>query len=162
MFEFEMKGTMDDLIQLEKELLEHLGFGKHYDNKIDNFPEGDYLDVAKKYNVKELETEHEAQLKEDYGPVYFLKNFPEYTSPFWNMKMDPKTGLSKKVDVIIHGHETIGSAERSTDKDVMRNMFHTISDGGYADILYSKFSKERVACKKRFGMYLPDQPMKPM
>ena len=26
----------------------------------------------------------------------------------------------------------------------MKKQFHTISDGGYADILYSKFSKERV------------------
>ena len=25
-----------------------------------------------------------------------------------------------------------------------------------------KFSRQRVACKKRFGLYLPDQPAKPM
>jgi H/ACA ribonucleoprotein complex subunit 3 len=25
-----------------------------------------------------------------------------------------------------------------------------------------KFSRQRVACKKRFGMYLPDSPMKPL
>lgn len=25
-----------------------------------------------------------------------------------------------------------------------------------------KFSKQRVACKKRFGMYFPDSPMKQM
>ena len=25
-----------------------------------------------------------------------------------------------------------------------------------------KFSGQRVACKKRFGIYLPDQPQKPM
>jgi len=54
MFEFEMKGNLDDLINMEKELLEHLGYGKKED-----FPEGDYIDVAKKYNVKELEHEHE-------------------------------------------------------------------------------------------------------
>lgn len=40
--------------------------------------------------------------------------------------------------------ETFGSAERSEDPEEMRHMFHTISDGKYADILYSKFSKERV------------------
>ena len=40
--------------------------------------------------------------------------------------------------------ETIGSAERSTDKDQMRDTFHTISDGGYAQLLYRKFGKERV------------------
>jgi len=40
--------------------------------------------------------------------------------------------------------ETIGSAERSTDKEQMRDTFHTISDGQYADLLYNLFGKERV------------------
>ena len=40
--------------------------------------------------------------------------------------------------------ETIGSAERSTDKKQMRDTFHTISDGQYADLLYKLFGKERV------------------
>ena len=44
----------------------------------------------------------------------------------------------------MHGIETIGSAERSCDPEEMKKQFHTISDGGYADILFSKFSKERV------------------
>jgi len=144
MFEFESKGTMDDLIQLEKELLEYLGFSKDmYPNNL--YPEGDYEDVAKKYDVNILEHEHETRLEKDHGPVYFLKNFPERTSPFWNMAFceDDKTH-SKKVDVIIHGIETIGSAERSCDKEAMRHTFNTISDGGYADMLYGNFTKERV------------------
>ena len=144
MFEFESKGDMDDLLQLEKELLEHLGFNR--DMYPDNvYPEGDYEDVAKKYDVDILEHEHETQLEKDYGPVYFLKNFPERTSPFWNMACcegDPT--LSKKIDVIIHGVETIGSAQRSCDKEAMRHTFNTISDGGYAATLYSNFTKERV------------------
>ncbi len=49
-----------------------------------------------------------------------------------------------KIDVILHGVETIGSAERSTNKEEMRDMFYTISDGQYKDILYTQFSKERV------------------
>jgi len=144
MFEFESKGTMDDLIQLEKELLEYLGFSKDmYPNNV--YPEGDYEDVAKKYEVDILEHEHETQLEKDYGPVYFLKNFPERTSPFWNMRFcDDDITHSKKVDVIIHGIETIGSAERSCDKEAMRNTFNTISDGGYAAMLYGNFTKERV------------------
>ena len=40
--------------------------------------------------------------------------------------------------------ETIGSAERSTNVEEMRDTFHTISDGGYAQLLYRKFGKERV------------------
>jgi aspartyl/asparaginyl-tRNA synthetase len=142
MFEFEMKGTLNDMIQLEKELLEHLGFGGK-----DTFSEGNYLDVAEKYETKELEHEHEAQLKRDYGPVYFLKMFPNYTSPFWNMKQsldDNKIGLANKVDVILHGVETIGSAERSNDPEEMRHQFYTISNGHYANILFSNFTKERV------------------
>ena len=51
---------------------------------------------------------------------------------------------SNKIDVILAGQETIGSAERSCDKDEMREMFYTISDGQYKDILYREFSKERV------------------
>jgi len=53
-------------------------------------------------------------------------------------------GTSKKIDVILGGMETIGSAERSTDKEQMRETFYTISDGGYANLIIEKFGKERV------------------
>tara|TARA_B100001094_G_C18021967_1_gene715611 strand:- start:298 stop:837 length:540 start_codon:yes stop_codon:yes gene_type:complete len=144
MFEFETRGGMDELVQLEKELLEFLGFKKEmYPDNV--YPEGDYEDVAQKYNVDLLEHEHETKLEEDHGPVFFLKNFPERTSPFWNMALheDDKTH-AKKVDVIIHGIETIGSAQRSCDKEAMRQTFNTISNGEYANMLYANFSKERV------------------
>ena len=42
------------------------------------------------------------------------------------------------------GMETIGSAERGTDVDEMRSQFYTISDGGYAELLFDLFGKERV------------------
>ena len=102
------------------------------------------MKVAQKYNTQEIEHEHEAKLAKDYGEVFFLKNFPFHTSPFWNMKANFTTKKSNKIDVILHGVETIGSAERSTDRDEMREMFYTISDGQYKDILYSQFSKDRV------------------
>lgn len=140
MFEFEMKGGMDKLLELEKELLEHLGFGSTQE-----FPEDDYVEIAKRYNTIELEHSHEEQLRKDNGPVYFIKNFPVYTSPFWNMKLsEENNSVSNKVDVILHGMETIGSAERSTSKEEMRKQFYSISDGGYANILFSNFTKERV------------------
>ena len=44
----------------------------------------------------------------------------------------------------MHGVETIGSAERSCDTDYMRKQFYGISDGNYAKILFSNFTKERV------------------
>jgi len=143
MFEFETKGSMEDMMQLEKELLEHLGFKKEmYPDNL--YPEGDYNDVAKKYEVDILEHEHETQLEKDYGPVYFLKNFPERTSPFWNMARNDDGETAKKVDVIIHGIETIGSAQRSCDKEAMRKQFNEISNGEYANTLFAQFSKERV------------------
>ena len=143
MFEFELKGGMEELVQLERELLEYMGF-KTPEGNVD-YPREKYVKVAEKYGVRELENEHEEQLGEEYGPVFFLTDFPNYTSPFWNMKQsDEVEGEAKKVDVIIHGIETIGSAERSCDPEEMARQFHTISDGGYANILYSKFSKDRV------------------
>lgn len=140
MMEYESKGDMGDLQNLTSELLEHLGF-----DKLDgSYPEGDYLDICDKYQVDELNNDHELQLQRDYGDVFFLKNFPFVSSPFWNMKSDFTTQTSSKIDVILHGFETIGSAERSCDKDEMREMFNTISDGQYRDILYREFTKERV------------------
>ena len=138
MFEFECKGTKKDLIKLEMELLEFLGFGKK-----DLFPHGAYSDIADKYAVGELEHEHEERLRKDYGPVFFLEDFPNYTSPFWNMQQGTNDS-AKKVDVIMHGVETIGSAERSCDPEEMRRQFYSISDGHYAKILFSNFTKERV------------------
>jgi len=139
MFEFEMKGGMDALLQMERELCEHLGFGKATE-----FPEEDYDVVAHKYQTEELEHEHETRIETDYGKVFMLKNFPNTTSPFWNMRQNPDGKHANKVDVIIHGVETIGSAERSIDINEMREQFYRISDGGYANILFSNFTKERV------------------
>ena len=141
MFEFELKGGMDELRKVEMELLEYLGFKKNAEGI---YPQGNYDDVCEEYGVDELENEHEERLEKDHGPVFFLENFPERTSPFWNMKLQQNKTHSNKIDVIIHGIETIGSAERSCNPDEMKDKFHTISDGGYADILYSQFSKERV------------------
>jgi aspartyl/asparaginyl-tRNA synthetase len=131
---------MDKMLEVERELLEYLGFGEK-----DSFPADDYVNIAERYNCKELEHEHEEQLRKDHGPVYFIKNFPNYTSPFWNMKQsEDKEGIANKVDVILHGMETIGSAERSMCIKDMRHQFYTISDGNYANILFSNFTKERV------------------
>ena len=42
------------------------------------------------------------------------------------------------------GMETIGSAARGTDVEEMREQFYTISEGGYAELLFNLFGKERV------------------
>lgn len=140
MFEFELPGGIDELIKIEAELLEYLGFGK-----VDSFPKGVYADVAKEYGVNELEREEETLIGKDHGPVFFLTDFPEYTSPFWNMKRNEQNPeISEKVDVLLHGMETIGSAERSCNVKEMRDTFYTIEDGKYAQRLFDMFGKERV------------------
>jgi len=137
MFEFETKGDINDLRKLEEELLEFLGFGKR-----ESYHYGEYQEIAEYYGVKELTAKEEQRIWQDFGPVFFLSKFPQYTSPFWNMKM--VGSLANKIDVILYGIETIGSAERSTDPEAMRQSFHTISDGMYANLLYAQFTKERV------------------
>lgn len=136
MIEWEIPGDMETLIQMETDLLHYLGF------QPETFPRDTYANVAQRYNVKELEHEHENRIDTDYGNVFFLTDFPQFTHPFWNMKV--KNNLAKKVDVIIHGQETIGSAERSCNKEEMRQSFYTISNGQYAKTLFNKFTRERV------------------
>jgi aspartyl/asparaginyl-tRNA synthetase len=138
MFEFEFKGTMEDLIVLQKELLTHLGYGK-YDYYVN-----DYKAIAEEFGTVELEHEHEERLYKEKSPVSFISNFPEFTSPFWNMRRNPHDDTSKKVDVILSGQETFGSAERETDKDVMRERFNTIMDGAYKAKLFELFGEERT------------------
>ena len=151
MFEFEAPGNFEDLLQMENDLCKYLGFscdhGRAPYNDLD-FPGGMYDGVRAKYCVDELEAKQEEELYQEYGDVFFLTRFPESTSPFWNMKIDGKSAsgenLANKCDVIMGGMETIGSAERATDVDEMRNQFYTISEGGYADLLFNLFGKERV------------------
>ncbi|MBI3573442.1 transposase [Candidatus Kaiserbacteria bacterium] len=137
MFEFETHGGMKELQKLETELLEFMKFGT-----ASSFKELEYVDAAKHYGVEEIKAPDEAKMEKDYGPVVFLKNFPLYTSPFWNMKKEGDS--AHKIDVILYGIETIGSAERSTDPDEMRDLFNTISDGMYAKTLFAQFGPDRV------------------
>jgi len=134
MFEFEMPGDVNDLEVMERELCDALGFGECTAKA--------YKEWADEFGVAELENDHEEQMCSQNGTC-MITDFPNYTSPFWNMKQNGD-GTAAKIDVIIAGQETIGSAERSANPDEMREMFHTISDGMYADLLYSKFGKERV------------------
>jgi len=147
MFEFETHGGMEEMMVLQRELLEYLGYGP-----ASSFPEGDFDDVAVelgKPGTDDINANDEMELRRRYGEVFFLKNFPNSTSPFWNMQQhdrdDPKyPDHAKKVDIIMSGHETIGSAERSCDPDEMRHQFYTISDGGYANKIFKEFTRSRV------------------
>ena len=79
---------------------------------------------------------------QDISDAILLCNFPERTNPFWNMKRE--NGTAKKIDVLLCGQETIGSAERSTDKEQMRETFFSIEDGRYAEKLFDLFGYNRV------------------
>ena len=153
MFEFEGRGDLVNLRNTERDLLRHLGFGKK-----DPFVTMNYDKASKTYNADIIEDLEEGKLCTDYGPVVFLERFPEHTSPFWNMywerygieheadgkKVWEQVTHARKIDVIIHGQETIGSAEREISPEVMRERFETTSDGAYAQKLRDLFGEERV------------------
>ncbi len=151
MFEFEARGTLADLQKLEAELCEYLGLGKR-----DEFSRKSYDELAIQYGTDELTDEYEKKIAKEYGRVVFLEKFPERTSPFWNMRRSG--GHAHKIDVIIDGMETIGSAERSSDPREMRERFHTISGGEYARLLYDTFGKERVESELEGFLSLPFFP----
>lgn len=138
MFEFELPGDIKALRQFETELLEHLGFGEQAD-----FHYKTYDELSAHYKTDDLTHAEENAMATDFGQVVFCRDFPVRTSPFWNMKPKGKEH-AHKIDVIIGGNETIGSAERSTDVTQMRESFHTISEGKYAQKLYDLFGRKRV------------------
>ena len=138
MFEFEFPRSVDDLKAMEYELCEYLGF--------DALTEKTYAEWQQHFGLAsdvEMEAEHELAMQAEFGSS-LITNFPEMTSPFWNMSRNDDGLTAKKMDVILGGMETIGSAERSCDVDMMRDTFHSITDGEYSALLYKLFGKDRV------------------
>lgn len=138
MFEFEARGDFEDLKNLKLELLIYLGFNPSI------IMEKTYDEVAEKFGVKELTAKEEDRILKEITPALLLTEFPEHTSPFWNMKRNVINETANKVDAILFGIETIGSAQRENDTEIMEQRFHSISDGMYANLLYSHFGKHRV------------------
>lgn len=137
MFEFETHGNMTSLHTILEELCVWMGFGSQ-----DSFMQGDYKNVASYFGTEEIKANHEMNIWQNFSHVFFLKNFPTYTHPFFNMKKEGDH--AKKIDAILYGMETVGSAERSCNIEEMREMFHTISNGMYAKLLFNHFGTERV------------------
>jgi hypothetical protein len=135
MFEFEGRGSFADLQQLEDELVVHLGF--------DAPLSFEYEELCKRYDTQILSAEHESMMYNEIGSVISLEKFPTRSHPFWNMSY-AGDGTFNKIDVIMHGMETIGSASRSCNPAEMREFFYTVSDGEYAQLLFKKFTRERV------------------
>lgn len=149
MFEFESKGGIDDMRRVEAELLEFLGFSAPISLQ--------YSDMCKKYGICDIDSNHELTMQREYGNVISLEHFPQHTHPFWNMK-HTKDFIYNKIDVILYGMETIGSAERSTNVEEMRHNFHNISDGQYAKLLFNAFGEERVINELNEYLSLPMFP----
>ena len=140
MFEFEAPGDFIDLLNMERDLVYHLGIA---DKGTEPFPEKGYGMWCEDFDCDELDHDHEQMISDSHpSGVGFITQFPYHTSPFWNMKKEGD--LANKCDVIMGGMETIGSAERSADPKEMEDQFHTISDGEYAELLFKLFGKERV------------------
>jgi aspartyl/asparaginyl-tRNA synthetase len=138
MFEFEGRGDIKELLKVERELLKSLGFVAGM-----GFSTNTYEDLCKERGKTILDHDDEGWLCKEYTSCAFITKFPDRTSPYWNMK-DNGDGTAEKVDVIIHGQETIGSAERSCNPDEMWHNFLTIMEGEYAKKLYELFGEKRV------------------
>ena len=138
MFEFEFPGNINDLKAMEYELVDYLGFDKPTEKTYADWQE--YYGFASGY---ELSAEEEGKMYNEFSTA-IITDFPEFTSPFWNMSRYEDGVRSKKIDVILGGMETIGSAERSTDVDMMRDTFHSITNGEYSKLLFDLFGKDRV------------------
>lgn len=135
MFEFESHGGFNELKQLEEELLLFLGFEQPIPIL--------YEDACKKYETETIEAHHETVLANEISTVISLEKFPSPTHPFWNMKYSGN-GVYNKIDVLLHGMETIGGAERETDKEKMREGFFAMTQGKYSQLLFNRFGRERV------------------
>jgi aspartyl/asparaginyl-tRNA synthetase len=149
MFEFESHGDMEVLKKTEIELLDFLGLGSPVSCL--------YEDICQQYGISEIKSDHELMMQQDYGNAILLQKFPQRTDPFWNMKHDAN-GIFSKVDVILYGMETIGSAERSTNVNEMRDNFFSISDGQYSKLLFNAFGKDRVVAELDEYLSIPMFP----
>lgn len=149
MFEVEIPGDFEALRRFQTESLDYLGFSKFKkDGKYPTMTYAETLDYFGLPKGTEITSEHEEKLiYHEFGPVFFLERFFNYTSPFWNMLRDGD--LAVKRDIIIAGMETRGSAQRSCNSEEMWNEFHTISGGRYAKKMFKDFGKERVLTELR-------------
>lgn len=155
MFEAEHKGNFEHLIKTISECCVYLDLV----NSVKDIPIFTYEELCEYYNTDELTSKHESIMWKEFGNVIAIIYFPESTSPFFNMKDDGvnKNGekISRKVDFIVCGQETFGCAERECNVDIMRNNFHTISNGEYAELLYEKFGEKRVTEELEDFLSLP-------
>jgi len=149
MFEFEGRGDFEDLKKIIfKILVEFIGLSVIIDTR-----ELTYELACKNLESKEIGHKEESM----FSLAALIYDFPEKTHPFWNMKRErtQNSMVAKKIDVILGGMETIGSAERSCDPEQMLNSFNTVEDGRYKAKLFELFGEDRVMKELNTFLELP-------
>jgi len=147
--EFILKGNMTALEIFEKELLMYLDYDKKF-----NCNEKDYSYISKKLNrnVSELSNDVKLKIYEKFGPVFLLKNYPEYVNMHWTTKKDLNYNTYNKIVVLLSGIEVIESYEKNTDKNEMLTNFKTLENGLYSKKLFESFGEKQV--KEELDNYL--------
>lgn len=151
MFEFEGLGGKYELSITITDTLKRLGFFKNPTWQLT------YEEMCERYNVESIGAKEEALMQRDYGNVIMLYDFPKSSHPFWNMQQN-KNGIYGKIDVILFGVETFGTAVRSCDPDQQRRDFYSLSDGQYSQLLFRTFGKQRVIDELEAYLALPMIP----
>ena len=85
-FKFESKGDINDLLKLEKELLDYFGF--------DNPMKVDYDDICDEYATPILEKEHKQKMWSEKGTIISMRYYNTSKSVI-------------KIDIVLYGKETI-------------------------------------------------------
>lgn len=167
-FDFESKGTMSDMIQLNRHLLAYLGFttsniprrsnyyndsyfrGKVAESLVNDslyYSETEYDDISIQTNCPGQTDKLDPRIRKEYNSVCFIKNFPKESNSLWNIKeMNNKT---KRVDIILNGINTITGYEKSCNPEEIKHNFY---EQNHVDILYNTFSKQKV--DKDFDEYI--------
>lgn len=145
MWEFEARGNFNSLQNFIEKVLEKLGFG--------HITWISYSDVCAELGVDTIDAKAEEILQKLYGNCVGLMKFPQNSHPFWNMK-EVEPGVYNKIDVILYGMETFGTAERSCDPVQMRRDFYAVSNGYYHKLLFRRFGKERVVKELEYYVQL--------
>lgn len=135
--EFQLNGDKNELRKIEMELLDYLEFNMTQDENFKyelNYPKSDNSNICKKYNVKKLENKHKKIIEKDFGKVFFLENFSEKNV--------------NKIDVIIHGVDTIISEEKINRKELNKFLDNSLflRSGGYINL------SEMISAMKLSGL----------
>lgn len=137
-FEFQNENEesgFDELVEFLSKLFVHLGF--------DTPKLVYYEEECQKFGVEMIEDKEEQLLCDKYGSVVLLGKFPLRTDPYWNMR-HAGFGIYDKIDVIVHGFESAGTAVRSCNVSEMRDQIVLQDKGNYIRTMYQFFGNQRV------------------